>query len=689
MQQAFPYIEKELSWLSFNERVLQEAAETDNPVIERVRFLGIFSNNLDEFFRVRVGEVKRRILIEEAQGGGDASRALLGQINQRALVLQSQFDEIYRQLLLDLARRNVFLVSETQLSAFHGRWLKQHFKNKIRRHIIPILHHKDRPALANMEDGLTYLVAQMHKADQVQYAYIPVPSTRTARFTQLPSEGEKSRKTLILLDNIIRHCLDELFEGIIDYDSITCYSMKLTRGAQFDLSREIDESLLEQMSEALKQRVTAEPVRLVYDREMPQQMLDMLVEQLGHNHYGSLIPGGRYHNFRDFMAFPNPGRKYLEHEKMPALASRQFTSYRTAFEAISAGDILLHYPYHKFSHLTEWLRQSAYDPQVRSIKINVYRVAKNSQVLNTLIEAVKNGKDVTVVVELQARFDEGANIEWAKRLTDAGVRVHFGIPSLKIHAKLCLVSRQEEGQIVHYGHIGTGNFHEKTARIYTDYALFTRHPELTREVDAVFDFILHPYRRFRFQHLLLAPTDTRSKLYRFIDREIENQKQGLPALITLKLNNLVDPDLIAKLYRASREGVSIRLIIRGMCSLVTEVPGVSDNIRAISVIDRYLEHPRVMVFGNGGDPQVLITSGDWMTRNLDSRLEVGCPIYHPRLKQMLLDHLDIQWRDNQKARLINRAQDNPYVKRGNRKKLRSQSAIYEHLKGMEQAQGES
>ncbi len=686
MQPPFPYMEKELSWLSFNERVLQEAADPNNPVIERVRFLGIFSNNLDEFFRVRVGEIKRRILIEEAQGGGESSRALLGQINQRTLALQAQFDEIYRQLLLELARRNIFLVSETQLSEVHGRWLKQHFKNKIRRHIIPILHHRDRPALASLEDGLTYLVAQMHQADRVQYAFIPVPSNRTARFTQLPAEGNKSRKTLILLDNIIRHCLDELFEGMIEYDSITCYSMKLTRGAQFNLSQEIDESLLEQMSEGLKQRVNAEPVRLVYDREMPQQMLDMLVEQLGHNRYGSLIPGGRYHNFRDFMAFPNPGRKYLENEKMPALTSHRFSQYPTGFEAIRAGDILLHYPYHKFSHLTEWLRQAAYDPLVRSIKINIYRVAHNSQVLNTLLEAVKNGKEVTVVVELQARFDEEANIEWAKQLTDAGIRVHFGIPALKIHAKLCLVSRMEEGQLVHYGHFGTGNFHEKTARIYTDYALFTCDPELTRELEAVFDFIDHPYRRFRFEHLLVSPLDTRRKLRQLIDQEVENHQRGLPAQITLKLNNLVDPGMIQHLYQASRQGVSIHLIIRGMCSLVTEVPGSSDTIRAISVVDRFLEHPRVMAFCNAGDPKVFITSGDWMTRNLDNRLEVGCPIYDPALKKLLLTHLEMQWRDNQKARLLNRTQDNPYVKRGNRKKLRSQTAIYQQLKAMEQAE---
>ncbi|SHH35337.1 polyphosphate kinase [Ferrimonas marina] len=685
MQTAFPYLEKELSWLSFNERVLQEAADSENPVIERVRFLGIFSNNQDEFFRVRVAGVRRRILIEESRGGGEASRTLLAQINQKVLALQTRFDEIYRQLLLDLARRNIFLVSESQLSDYHGKWLKKHFRDKIRRHIIPVLLGPDTKLDLCLEDGLTYLVAELRKDDQIQYAFIPVPSDKTARFTQLPAEESKNRKTLILLDNIIRHCVDELFNGIVEFDSVRCYSMKLTRDAEYGLSNEIDLSLLEKMSSGLKQRLTAEPVRLVYDREMPQSMLEMLVEQLGHTNYDSLMPGGRYHNFRDFMSFPNPGRKYLENSKLPAISSNQFTRYSTAFEAISAGDILLNYPFHKFAHLTEWLRQAAYDPAVRSIKINIYRVAKDSQVINALTEAVKNGKDVTVVVELQARFDEEANIEWAKLLTDAGVRVSFGVPTLKIHSKLALISRIEEGELVHYAHVGTGNFHEKTAKIYTDYALFTRHPEITKEVEMVFDFIDHPYRRFKFQHLLISPVDNRRKLYSLIDREIQNRLAGKPAGITLKVNNLVDSGLIKRLYDASRNGVKVRLIIRGMCSLVTEVPGVSDNIRAISVVDRFLEHPRVMVFENGGDTRVFITSADWMGRNIDSRIEVGCPIYDPRLKRVILDTLEIQWNDTQKARVLNRAQDNPYVKRGNRRKLRSQLEIYEYLLEMEQA----
>ncbi|ADN76995.1 Polyphosphate kinase [Ferrimonas balearica DSM 9799] len=683
-QITIPYLEKELSWLSFNERVLQEAADPENPVIERVRFLGIFSNNQDEFFRVRVADLRRRILIAEAKGGGQRSRTLMAEINSKVLALTTQFDEIYRQLLLDLARRNIFLVNETQLSDNQGNWLKRHFRDKIRRHIIPVLLTKDTRLDKCLEDGITYLTTEIRHNDTVQYAFIPVPSGKLPRFVQLPSEGGKTKKTLILLDNIIRHCLNELFEGIIEFDSLRCYSMKLTRDAEYDLSDEIELSLLEKMSSGLKQRLTAEPVRLVHDREMPETMLEVLRNALGIANFDSVTPGGRYHNFRDFMSFPNPGRKYLEHKKLPALSTRQFTDYKTGFEAISAGDVLLYYPYHKFSHLTEWLRQAAYDPAVRVIKINIYRVASKSQVINTLTDAVKNGKDVTVVVELRARFDEEANIEWARHLTDAGVKVSFGVPSLKIHSKLCLISRVEDGELVNYAHVGTGNFHEKTAKVYTDYALFTKHPEITREVETVFDFIEHPYRRVKFLHLLVSPVDSRRKLYSLIDREVQNKLAGQPCGITLKVNNLVDTGLIKKLYDASRNGVKVRLIIRGMCALLPGVPGVSDNIKAISVVDRFLEHPRVMVFENGGEPKVFITSADWMGRNIDNRIEVGCPIYAPRLKQQVLDMLNIQWQDTTKARVINRFQDNQYVSRGNRKKIRSQVAIYDYLVEAEQ-----
>lgn len=676
----FPYIEKELSWLSFNERVLQEAADVNVPIIERVRFLGIYSNNQDEFFRVRVADVRRQILIEESKGGGQETRSLLAEINNKILGLQQKFDDIYLQLIHDLAKRNIFLVNENQINEQQQSWMKRHFQDKIRRHIVPLIVDEHTDLTRFLNDGSTYLVTGIHKGDDVTYCLIEVPNQKVPRFIQLPPmQGNKKRKTIILLDNIIRHFLEDVFTGFFEYDSVECYSIKLTRDAEYNLSNEIELSMLEKMSSGLKQRITAEPVSFVYDKEMPQHMLEMLKGQLGVVGMESMIPGGRYHCFRDFIGFPNPGRDYLENPKVKAIRSSQFRQCTNAFEAIRNKDILLYYPYHAFNHVTEMLRQAAFDPAVRSIKINIYRVAKHSQILHSLVEAVKNGKDVSVVVELQARFDEEANIEWAKHLTDHGVRINFGIPSLKIHSKLMLIKRMENGRLVKYAHIGTGNFHEKTAKIYTDFALFTHNQEICDEVDNVFNFIEHSYKKFRFNHLLISPLDNRRKIYSLIDTEINNSLNGKSSGITLKLNNLVDTGLIKRLYDASRNGVKVKLIIRGMCSLMPGIAGLSENIQAISIVDRFLEHPRVMVFNNENDPKVFISSADWMTRNLDKRIEVACPIYDEDLKTLILKILDLQFKDTTKARIIDKDQRNQYVKRGNKKKLRSQIAIYEHL----------
>ena len=399
--------------------------------------------------------------------------------------------------------------------------------------------------------------------------------------------------------------------------------------------------------------------------------------------YDSIMPGGRYHNFKDFIGFPNVGRSYLENPKLSALNCSDFDNHQTLFQAIAERDILLYYPYHKFQYFTELLRQASFDPAVTSIKINIYRVASQSRVIDSLIDAANNGKRVTVVVELQARFDEAANIQWANRLTEAGVKVLFGVPSLKIHSKLCLITRHEQGETVRYAHIGTGNFNEKTAKIYTDFALFTRNQEITSEVDNVFEFIEHPYQRFKFNHLLVSPINSRRNLYSLIDNEINTAKAGGDARITLKINNLVDKGMVSRLYAASQAGVKIRMIIRGMCSLVPGLPGISDNIEVISIVDRFLEHPRVMVFHNSGQPRVYISSADWMTRNLDFRIEVGTPIYDDTLRQRILDTLEMQFNDTTKARVIDAEQSNRYVARGNRRKLRSQIAIHDYLKQLE------
>ncbi|HCE4672392.1 TPA: polyphosphate kinase 1 [Vibrio parahaemolyticus] len=677
------YIEKELSWLSFNERVLQEAADKTVPLIERIRFLGIFSNNLDEFYKVRFADVKRRILINQERGGSDNSKRLLSKMQAKALKLNEQFDELYSELIREMARRRIFLVNEHQLDEAQEKWITKYFRKEVMPHITPLLMKDEIDVLQFLKDEYAYIAVELRKEAHSQYALIEIPTDHLPRFVMVPEQKGKRRKTIILLDNIIRYCLDELFKGFFDYDELAGYAMKMTRDAEYDLRNEIEYSLLEQMSAGVNQRLTAMPVRFVYEREMPQEMLNFLCSKLRISNYDNLIPGGRYHNFKDFIAFPNVGREYLENKPMPPMKCADFEGYANSFEAIKAKDILLYYPYHTFDHIGELVRQASFDPKVLSIKINIYRVAKDSRLMNSLIDAVHNGKNVTVVVELQARFDEEANIEWSKVLTEAGVHVIFGAPGLKIHSKLLMISRREGDDIIRYAHIGTGNFHEKTARIYTDFSLLTADQEITNEVRNVFGYIENPYRPVKFNHLMVSPRNSRTQIYRLIDNEIANAKAGKKAGLTIKVNNLVDKGIVTRLYAASNAGVKINMIIRGMCALVPGIEGVSENIRIISIVDRFLEHPRVVITHNDGDPQVYISSADWMTRNIDHRIEVAVPVRDPRLKQRIIDITNIHFTDTVKARLIDKEMSNSYVPRGNRKKVRSQVAIYDYLKNIE------
>ncbi|GKW37775.1 polyphosphate kinase 1 [Pectobacterium carotovorum] len=678
------YIEKELSWLSFNERVLQEAADKSNPLIERMRFLGIYSSNLDEFYKVRFADLKRRILINEEQGLDGNLRHLLGKIQARVLKTDQIFDSLYNELLLEMARNQIFLVNERQVSPNQQEWLRDYFRQYLRPHITPILIFDETDLVEFLKDNYTYLAVEIIRGDEISYALLEIPSDKIPRFVNLPAEAPRRRKTMILIDNILRYCLDDIFKGFFDYDALNAYSMKMTRDAEYDLVTEMESSLLELMSSSLKQRLTAEPVRFVYQRDMPDAMVAMLLDKLGISSYDSVIPGGRYHNFKDFISFPNVGRANLVNKPLPRLRHTGFNHFRNGFDAIRERDVLLYYPYHTFEHVLELLRQASFDPNVLSIKINIYRVAKDSRIITSMIHAAHNGKKVTVVVELQARFDEEANIHWAKRLTEAGVHVIFSVPGLKIHAKLFLISRREGENIVRYAHIGTGNFNEKTARLYTDYSLLTADERITNEVRRVFNFIENPYRPVSFEHLLVSPQNSRDKLYQLIDTEIENALANRDAGITLKVNNLVDKGLAEKLYQASSAGVKINLLVRGMCSLIPNLPGISENIQVISILDRYLEHDRVYVFNNGGDKKVYLSSADWMTRNIDYRIEVAVEILDPILKNRVLETLDILFSDTVKARVIDKESSNRYVSRGNKRKVRAQNAIYDYIKALEQ-----
>ncbi|WHP84948.1 polyphosphate kinase 1 [Edwardsiella anguillarum] len=686
MGQEKRYIDKELSWLSFNERVLQEAADKSNPLIERMRFLGIYSSNLDEFYKVRFAELKRRILISEEQGTDNgSSRHLLQQIQAKVLKADQEFDSLYNDLLLEMARNQIFLINERQLSENQQVWLRQYYRNHLRQHITPIMLDEETDLVSFLKDDYTYLAVEIVSGQQTRYALLEIPSDKVERFIMLPPETPRRRKPMILVDNILRYCLDDIFCGFFDYHTLNAYSMKMTRDAEYDLVTEMESSLMELMSSSLKQRLTAEPVRFVYQRDMPDELVSLLTRRLGISSYDSVIAGGRYHNFKDFIKFPNVGKANLLNRPLPRLRHVWFDRFRNGFDAIRDHDVLLYYPYHTFEHVLELLRQASFDPSVLAIKINIYRVAKNSRIIESMIHAAHNGKKVTVVVELQARFDEEANIHWAKRLTEAGVHVIFSAPGLKIHAKLFLISRREGDDIVRYAHIGTGNFNEKTARLYTDYSLLTTDARITNEVRRVFNFIENPYRPVNFEHLMVSPQNSRRMLYQLIDQEITHAQAGLSAGITLKINNLVDKGLVDRLYAASSAGVKIRLLVRGMCALVPGIPGVSDNISAISIVDRFLEHARVYVFDNHGDPQVFLSSADWMTRNIDYRIEVAVSLLDPQLRQRVLDLLELQFSDTVKARYLDRELSNRYVPRGNRRKVRSQLAIYDYIRALEHA----
>jgi len=686
------FFDKELSWLSFNERVLQEAADDSVPLIERIRFLGIYSANLDEFFRVRVANLRRKLLLEDVTSETQTAQhahleQLLNEINHKVNNLTETFRLTARRAFAELEQHQIQLLfndekSRTftkELTQIEKVWLETYFNNHIIRHITPIIISSNTHLVACLDDDGIYFLVSLKQEDSNQYVLVEIPREEVDRFIILPRSASPGMQRVVMLDDVVHFFMDRIFEGIFNYTEKDAYSLKLTRDAEYDLNDELDQSLLDKMSKGLKQRLTAEPVRLGYDRHMPEYMQKFLKKALKIKDKNNMVPGVRYRHFKDFIKFPNLGNQSLEKQELPALDASRFTRCSFSFDAITQNDVLVYYPYYKFRHFTEFLRQASYDPHVVHIKINIYRVAKHSEIIHSLIEAVKNGKKVTVVVELRARFDEEANIEWAKRMKDAGIKVEFGIDTLKIHSKLCLVKRIEDDKVVNYAHIGTGNFHEKNARVYTDFSLFTKHKEITQEVDNVFSFIAHSYKRYRFNHLIVSPLTSRRRLYQLIDNEIDQAEQGNQSSIILKVNNLVDKGLINRLYTASQAGVKIQIIVRGMCSLVPNVKGISDNISAISIVDQFLEHPRVMLFHSGGEQLLYISSADWMERNIDHRVEVSCPVYDQALKQRIIDTLTLQLNDNQKARIIDKQQTNKYVKQGNKKAIRSQMAIYEYL----------
>ncbi len=672
------FMPRELSWLSFNARVLQEAEDPGVPIIQRLRYLGIFSNNMDEFFRVRVAEVRRLISVSSGTTRQQA-KELLASIQQQVVELQKRFEKIYDRVLVDLRARRIYMINERQLDEGQFKFVQDYFTRTVLPELEPILL-RDGQSIPSLNDESIYLAVDIRTGDDYNYAVVEVPTDRLPRFLEIPRRKGKGGKVFIALDNVLRACLPQMFRGVLKIDSIDAYCFKFSRDAELEIDTGISQSLIEKMATSLKQRKKADAVRFVYDSEMPERLLTYLSRRFDFGKYDSMIAGGRYHNSKDFIDFPNVGPKYLEFKPLPPIRIKRLDEPGSLFDSIKKRDVFLCYPYNPFDYIVDLLKTAALDPGVTTIKICLYRVAKDSRVIDALLNAVQNGKRVLAVVELAARFDEAANINWAQRLTESGIDVIFGIPGLKVHSKILLIERMEESGIRFYSHIGTGNFNEKTAKLYTDFTLITRNQNIGKDVYNVFDFLQYNYKRPRYRMLLVSPHTTRPAIMEMIEQEIENARAGYRASMTLKCNNLVDKQLVMKLYEASDAGVEIRLIVRGMCSLLPGVKGISENIQCISVVDRFLEHPRAYVFYNRGKPLYYIGSADLMTRNLDYRVEVLCPVLEEESQKMIQDILDQQWHDNVKARVIDQNQTNKMVE--NKKKvarIRSQETIHRYL----------
>lgn len=673
-------INRELSWLSFNHRVLQEAQDPSVPLVERLRFLGIFSNNLDEFFKVRVASIRRLIELDikakKALGGNP--RKILKKIQDIVLEQQHLFEKTYFNIINDLKRHNIFLIDEKALLPEHKEYVRELFHDQVLPALFPVMLDSVRE-FPPLKDKSIYLAVKMTSKDpgiSKAYALIEVPASEVGRFFILPQSDRK--KFIIMLDDIIRFGLPDLFT-IFHYDHFEAHTIKITRDAELDIDNDLSKSFLERISQGINERKKGQPVRLVYDQTIPKDLLEYLIRQLDLDNLDNIIPGGKYHNFKDFMQFPNIGPVKLEYKPLPQLPHRDLVQNPSLLASLAEKDIILHFPYHKFSYLTDLLREAAIDPEVTHIRITLYRVARESKVMTALINACQNGKDVTVVIELQARFDEASNIYWSKKLGDAGARVFFGIPGLKVHAKLLLITKKNGRRKIRYSIISTGNFHEQTAKIYSDMLLCTTDPVITGDVEQVFRFLENPYLPVRYRRLIVSPNHMRQKFNRMIDQEIRNKQAGKDAYIILKLNNLVDRDMILKLYEASNAGVQITLLIRGICTLIPGVEGLSENIKAYAIVGRFLEHTRIMVFCNAGEEKIYLGSADWMTRNLDHRVEVVSPVLDMELKKRLKDFLALQLSDNVKTRIIDESFSNPY-KKIEGKKINSQIVLYQQYR---------
>lgn len=669
--------------MAFNSRLLQEASYREVPLIERIKFLGIFSSNLDEFFRIRVATLKRLTML----GGkakkliGHSPKKVLKHIQEAVLEQHKIFDKIYQDILVELAEEKIFILNEKLLDKQQTQFVKTYFHNRVRPKLFPIIldQVKTIPDLKDHSIYLAILLSSRDKSVADKHALVEVPTDVLSRFVILPQSGEN--RYIMLLDDVIRLGLEEIF-SVFNYDKYEAWTIKLTRDAELDLVSDVSQSYVKKIARSIRRRKEGSPVRFVYDAKLPQEFLDLFVKAFKLSSDDTLIPGARYHNFKDFIDFPDFGLDRMRYKQVRGLPHRDIKPKQSILEAMEKKDILLHYPYQSFDYVLDLMREASIDPEVTSIKTTIYRVAPDSSILNALINAAKNGKSVVAIVELQARFDEETNIRWSNKLQEEGVTVIYGVPGLKVHSKLCLITRRTEKGLKYYGIFGTGNFNEDTAHIYSDQSLLTTDKRLISEAGKIFDFFESNYKTPKFKHLIVSPFNMRARMIEMIDQEIQNAAKGKEAWIYLKLNNLVDNEIIEKLYDASNAGVNIRLNVRGMFSLVPGIPEQSENIEAIGIIDKFLEHARIFVFCNGGENRYFISSADLMRRNLDHRVETTVPIYDPELQCELQEFIDIQWRDNVKARILNESLDNQFRRNSSNSKIRAQIEIYDYLKNL-------
>ena len=671
------YVDRDVSWMYFNRRILQEATKHQIPLLERLSFLGIYSNNLDEFFRVRMATLNRIAECEDksVRTERERAKALIKQINKLNNKYAKEYEEAIHDVTRQLRAEHIYLLKENELDEEQQRYVRDFFLQKLSGFVSPVWISAVKQ-LADETDENIYLAVKMHAEGRrlSDYALIELPVAISGRFVRLPDKD--GNNYLMYLDDVIRFCLPMIFSGL-NYDHSEAYAFKFTKDAEMEIDNDLRNGMLQKISKGVKSRKKGDALRVIYDSAMPKDLHKRVMNMLNLDRLDTVLAGGRYHNHKDLMSFPDCGRKDLKYPRWEPLVRPELDSGESLLKLIQQGDRFIHVPYHSFDYYIRLLQEAAIHKEVKSIKTTLYRLAKDSKVVRALICAARNGKKVTVVIELLARFDEASNISWSKKMQDAGIHVIFGVENLKVHSKITHIGMKSGNDIAC---ISTGNFHEGNARVYTDYMLMTAARNVVRDVNSVFTFIEKPYMPVSFKELLVSPNEMKKKFLKLIDAEIKNRQQGKPAYIRIKINHITDQDMVKKLYEASANGVPIDLLVRGNCSLVTGISGVSDTIRICGIIDRYLEHSRIFIFAAGGEEKCFIGSADWMPRNLDNRVEVVTPVYDPAIKADLSRVIDYGLHDNMQGRVVDGKGENKPWTTDDETPYRSQEELYKHYK---------